>query len=246
MSVNIPVLVRKSPTSMLYYAYRFLWEDDYPAKMNELFVKDMILLYTEPGEIVCDPMVGAGTVTKAAVELNRKGVGFDINEEAIEIARQKPHTRLEVADARKLPLPDNSVDLILTSPPFGLNTGTRYRQKYTNLKGDIGNCKNYGAFRQELKKCLKEMYRILKPNRVCIIEAREKTYDKRLNPMAAYLTVDAEEVGFTPHTWGIQANFLSYRLYRFGRKCQGRWFPTFVPSHIHVLVFWKGVAENEC
>lgn len=57
----------------------------YPEKLCEFF----ILLYTDPGDLVVDPMVGSGTTCKVAIKHGRRAIGIDINPEYIEIARKR-------------------------------------------------------------------------------------------------------------------------------------------------------------
>ena len=49
----------------------------------------LITLYSYEGELVLDPFIGSGTTAIAAVQLNRKYVGIDHNEEYVELARKK-------------------------------------------------------------------------------------------------------------------------------------------------------------
>lgn len=48
-----------------------------------------IALSTEPGDLVLDPFMGAGTTAMAAARLDRHYVGFDISEQYLEVASQR-------------------------------------------------------------------------------------------------------------------------------------------------------------
>ncbi|WP_188188002.1 DNA-methyltransferase [Nonomuraea sp. SYSU D8015] len=64
-------------------------------------------------------------------------------------------------DARALPLPDNSVDLICTSPPYwGLRD---YRDGDQSLPGQIGNEPTPWEYLEALWECTREWMRVLKP-----------------------------------------------------------------------------------
>lgn len=63
--------------------------------------------------------------------------------------------RLICADARELPLEDESVDCIVTSPPY-------WGLRDYKLKGQIGLEPTIEEYVAEIGKCLKEMYRVLK------------------------------------------------------------------------------------
>jgi len=42
--------------------------------------------YSRPGDVVCDPFMGAGTTGVAAVTLKRRFVGVEIDAEAFDVA----------------------------------------------------------------------------------------------------------------------------------------------------------------
>lgn len=63
--------------------------------------------------------------------------------------------KLICADARKLPLDDESVDCIVTSPPY-------WGLRDYKCEGQIGLEPTIQGYLAEMSKCLKEMYRVLK------------------------------------------------------------------------------------
>jgi len=65
------------------YAY------DHPAMFPEQLAEDHILSWTNEGDIVLDPMCGAGTSQKMAKMNNRNYIGFDINQEYIDISDRR-------------------------------------------------------------------------------------------------------------------------------------------------------------
>jgi site-specific DNA-methyltransferase (adenine-specific) len=48
---------------------------------------DILERFTEPGQLVCDPFLGAGTTALAAVQLGRRFVGSDIDNGQVMIAQ---------------------------------------------------------------------------------------------------------------------------------------------------------------
>jgi site-specific DNA-methyltransferase (adenine-specific) len=48
-----------------------------------------IRLFTQPGDVVLDPFLGSGSTAVAAIQLNRNYVGIDINQEYIDLSRQR-------------------------------------------------------------------------------------------------------------------------------------------------------------
>ncbi len=64
----------------------------HPATFPDKLAEDLILCFSEPGEIVLDPMCGSGTTCVMAREHYRNFIGIEISEEYCQIARK----RLEV------------------------------------------------------------------------------------------------------------------------------------------------------
>lgn len=61
----------------------------HPAIFPEQLAIDHILSWSQPGDLVLDPMCGSGTVPKASAQLGRNYLGFDLSPEYIAIARQR-------------------------------------------------------------------------------------------------------------------------------------------------------------
>ncbi|KKN26964.1 hypothetical protein LCGC14_0869600 [marine sediment metagenome] len=61
---------------------------DHPAPMKPELANWAIRAYSEPGDIVLDPMVGCGTTCVEAKRLGRNYVGIDLSEEYIEMTRK--------------------------------------------------------------------------------------------------------------------------------------------------------------
>jgi len=110
----------------------------HPATFPIALARRVIELFTHQGELVLDPFVGSGTTLVAAQDLNRNGVGFDLQESYIELSKSRlaGPTLLSDAkqiaihdDARNIPLylAEESVSLIFTSPPYA-NLLNRRRQ----------------------------------------------------------------------------------------------------------------------
>jgi site-specific DNA-methyltransferase (adenine-specific) len=65
------------------YAYK------HPAMFPESLAEDHILSWSNEGDIVFDPMCGAGTTLKMAKLNNRKYIGFDIDQDYIDISNKR-------------------------------------------------------------------------------------------------------------------------------------------------------------
>jgi DNA modification methylase len=64
-------------------------ETKHPAPFPEQLAKDHILSWSNPGDIVLDPFSGSGTTAKAAKELERQYIGFEINPAYCEIGEAR-------------------------------------------------------------------------------------------------------------------------------------------------------------
>lgn len=59
----------------------------FPARMAPEVALDKIQLLTKRGGVVLDPMCGSGTVVRAAMDQDRKGIGADLDPLAVIITR---------------------------------------------------------------------------------------------------------------------------------------------------------------
>jgi len=61
----------------------------HPAPFPEALARDHILSWSNPGDLVLDPMCGSGTTGKMAVLTGRRFIGIDISEEYVELSRER-------------------------------------------------------------------------------------------------------------------------------------------------------------
>ena len=57
----------------------------FPVALPTWFIK----LFTKEGDVVLDPFAGSGTTALAAIQLGRKHIGIDINEEYVQLAKRR-------------------------------------------------------------------------------------------------------------------------------------------------------------
>ncbi|WP_206193932.1 DNA-methyltransferase [Aliarcobacter skirrowii] len=62
---------------------------EHPAQYPERLIERIILVSTNEDEIVLDPFMGSGTTAVVAKKLNRKYIGYEIEEEYIKIAEKR-------------------------------------------------------------------------------------------------------------------------------------------------------------
>lgn len=83
-------------------------------------------------------------------------------------------------DARHLPLPDSSVDLIVTSPPFWQLRG--YTDGGEHYEGQIGSEPTWQEYIAALLDCTREWVRVLKPSGSLFVELGDKYSDRGHGP----------------------------------------------------------------
>jgi hypothetical protein len=66
------------------------------AMFPEELPKRLIKMYTFVGDTVLDPFLGSGTTIKAAIDLNRDAIGYEINENFLDIIKEKVGANIDV------------------------------------------------------------------------------------------------------------------------------------------------------
>lgn len=61
----------------------------HPTQKPVLLLKRLIEIFTDPGDVVIDPVAGSGTTLRAAVELDRKAYGFEISKDFYRRAKKE-------------------------------------------------------------------------------------------------------------------------------------------------------------
>lgn len=116
---------------------------DYRGNWSPHIPKNLILKYTKPKDIVLDCFVGSGTTLIESKLLNRNSIGIDINNNALNICKERLNfncnnevkTKLILGDAKNLHmLKNNSIDFICTHPPYA--NAIKYSN---NIKDDLSN-----------------------------------------------------------------------------------------------------------
>ena len=158
----------------------------YRGNWSPYIPRNLILRYSAEGDTVLDPFVGGGTTAVEAKLTNRNFIGFDINPEAVELSRQKctfqfdttASSVIDVADARKLPLNDNSVDLICAHPPYA--DIIHYSE---DIEGDL-SLLPIKDFLFEMGKVADECRRVLKKGKFCAILMGDMRKKGMVQPLA--------------------------------------------------------------
>ncbi len=219
---------------------------NYRGNWSPYIPRNLILRYTKENDIVLDQMVGSGTTLIECKLLNRRGIGVDININAIMLTRDRlnfeykynPEIRTYVGDARNLNLiNDESIDLIATHPPYA----NIIRFSKTNIEGDLSNIKNIDEFIEEMYKVAKECYRVLKPGKYCCILIGDTRKKKHFVPISARVLEVFLSVGFILREDIIK---LQWKMKSTREKWRGRNYDFLLLSHEHLYIFRKPKKEE--
>jgi DNA modification methylase len=144
-------------------------DNKYPGVTPAFIIYNLIKRYSDPGDLVLDPMAGSGTTLDVCREEGRRCIAYDISPTRPDIIQN---------DARKLPLDDNSVDMIFIDSPYGDNV------RYNDHPDDIGKISaETEEFYDELEKVMRECYRVLKPGKILAWLIGDQWVKKRFTPV---------------------------------------------------------------
>ena len=163
--------------------------------------RNILLRYSQEGDLVLDQFAGGGTTLVEAKLLNRDIIGVDVNDVALERCRDKVDFEHEGADgkvyirkgdARDLNfVPDESIDLICTHPPYA--NIIKYSE---DISEDISLLK-IPAFLEAMKDVAAESYRVLKKDKFCAVLMGDTRQKGCMQPMSFDVMKIFQDAGFT-------------------------------------------------
>ena len=201
-----------------------------------------IEMYTEVGERVLDPMVGAGTTLIEAKLLGRDAGGLDINPEAVALAKKalefkhRPESEVEVrvADARDLSgFEDESFDLVVTHPPY-MNI-IKYSEG--KIEGDLSNTGSMPRFCETIEEIARELLRVLRPDKYCAILIGDTRKGRHYVPLAFNVMQRFLKAGFVLKEDIIKVQHNCSATARWRPKARAGKF--YLIMHEHLFVFRK-------
>ena len=158
----------------------------YRGNWSPYIPRNIILRYSQEGDIVLDQFVGGGTTAVEAKLTGRNFIGRDINPDAVELSNKKItfdfdsncFCEIKLGNATELDLPNESVDLICTHPPYA--DIIRYSE---DIDGDL-SLLPMKPFLAEIGKVAQEAYRVLKKGRFCAILMGDTRKKGMVQPLA--------------------------------------------------------------
>ncbi|MCX8053614.1 MAG: site-specific DNA-methyltransferase [Armatimonadetes bacterium] len=191
----------------------------HPATFAESDIIRLLEFFTKQGERVLDPFVGSGSTLVACAQCGRNGVGIELVEHWVKIARARvgqldllTEQTVLWGDARDLMpiLEDESFHFIVTSPPYWAilrkdrdhKVRTERKSKgletrYSDDPRDLGNLSSYEQFLTELAEVFRECRRVLTGRRYMCVIVSDFRHKSRFIAYHADLARVIESVGFT-------------------------------------------------
>ena len=118
--------------------------------------------------------------------------------------------KIEEGDSRNLKLKDNSIDGIITSPPYSIALDyvkndahalealgfvpQKIREEFIGVRGT--NSERIAIYNKDLAKSIEEMFRVLKPGKFCVIIIGDATYLGEKIKTVEFTIHHAEKSGF--------------------------------------------------
>ncbi|MHB8277666.1 MAG: DNA methyltransferase [Candidatus Humimicrobiaceae bacterium] len=220
---------------------------NYRGNWSPYIPRNIILGYSNEGDLVLDYFCGSGTTAIECKLLNRNFSGIDINPYAVKLTKSnlnigmseslffKSNIKVEVGDARNLNIDDNSIDLICAHPPYSDIINYTY-----NDPNDLSHLKT-DNFLNEMDKVAKESYRVLKENKYCTILIGDMRQNKNVIPLGFWLTEKFTNCGFKLQELIIKRQH--------NCKTTGFWYKNSINynflllAHEYLLVFKKEAAS---
>ncbi|MEJ5252029.1 MAG: DNA methyltransferase [Armatimonadota bacterium] len=190
-------------TTVWSYKQRGNWATHngrYRGNWSPYIPRNLILRYSQPGEVVLDPFVGGGTTAVEAKLLGRKCIAVDVNPACVELTRQSlrfnpPKTlfselplyepMVQVGDARNLEsIASDSIDLICAHPPYA-----GIIEYSPQIEGDLSQL-GVDEYVHQMQMVAEECYRVLKPGRYCAVLIGDTRKHKHVVPIG-FRVIDA-------------------------------------------------------
>lgn len=226
-------------------------ERQHPAPFSFQDVGRIITMFTKSGMTVLDPFVGVGSTLKACALSGREGIGFELNTEFADLARKRlevelpddldpPAQTIYEGDVRVLAgkLQQDSVDLIVTSPPYWgiLNKKPDHKVKaervdkdlsvnYGEDPRDLANIDDYDEFISELADALSECGNALRLRGHLALIVGDFRHGGRYFPFHADIAQALEERGFVLKAMNV--------LYQRHKRVFPYGYPAAYVSNVH-------------
>lgn len=220
---------------------------DYRGNFAPQVPRNVVLNYSDEENLVLDPMVGGGTTLIEARLLNRNAIGYDVNQNAVNISNARIGFEVigntkqiaKLGNAMRLPEKNNTVDLIVAHPPYANIV------KYSDGKNpdDLSSISSIPKFLDALEIAIKEMFRVLKPGRFCAILIGDTRKGQHYIPLSHFVLQRCLRSGFVLKEEVIKTQHNTTHAPRW--SASAKHFKFYLIMHEHLFIFRKPVeGEN--
>lgn len=226
---------------------------DYRGNWSPYIPRNVVLRYTQPGDLVLDQMCGSGTTLVECRLLGRPAIGVDINPDAVMVARDRlafqglvlpdgclplEGVKTYVGDARHLDfLEDESVSLVVTHPPYANIVAYTRRGE----SGDL-SALSFEAYLVGMQQVATEAFRVLAPGRHCAVLIGDTRKHRHYIPISTRVMELFLAAGFILREDVIK---LQWKMKATRERWRGESYDFLKISHEHLYIFRKlGVNED--
>jgi DNA modification methylase len=229
----------------------------HPAIFPLALVSRLIQCFTNKDErVVLDPFVGIGSTAIAAEGMGKIGIGFEINDEFAEKARNRPciqdmfgrcelgERKIYTGDSKELfsYIEYESVDFVVTSPPYWdillqeRTADNKEIRHYGEQLEDLGKIRDYHKFLKSLSDIFKLTYYAMKPGKYCCVIVMDIRKKDRFYPYHEDVAKFMQEIGFIFDDiiiWDRRPEYNNMRPLGFPTKFRIN------KAHEYILIFQK-------
>ena len=137
-------------------------------QMNPDHARFAIEYYTQPNDLILDPFLGRNTTGITALHLNRRCIGFTIDDNAYELSKEAVEKHMDVSEGdfevikgcgcemKEFEGKERFIDAVFSSPPYYLNA-----EPYSDDERDLCNM-SIEDFDNKIDEMFKNLARVIK------------------------------------------------------------------------------------
>jgi DNA modification methylase len=193
----------------------------HPATFPISLARKVIELFTHEGELVLDPFVGSGTTLVAARDANRNAVGFDLQENYINLCKNRLAQSSFLGTTGQIAIQDDArliekyfepetISLIFTSPPYAnlLNRARKNKSRRFRKTEQFGRIEQYSQDPRDLGTMELSQYTIaigeifesllpfLRPKAHCVINVPDMWWENQRITIHVSLVEELRKRGY--------------------------------------------------
>jgi len=206
----------------------------HPGKMLPELARRIVLAYSEPRDLVVDPMCGVGTTLVEAAALGRRCIGVDLADRWVRVTRanlrsaltskQRKLAAVRRGDARRLAKCvkewTGRVALIVASPPYACDAGVIDKRawlsggklcdastlNYSSDPDNLGHVRGE-TYRRAMAEVYTQCHAVLRPGGLLVTVTKNMRRNGRMVDLVS-ITIDAARVagfGYLQHNIALHA-----------------------------------------